>query len=190
MSAILLMGGPLLLHIGTAGREQVSWAAGLGGQAHQPGVGLQPQNGARLFAPRRLAALSIPQRPGRLTAHRDWLADRFRQHRGNCGLRLQPGARDRNVEFLVLYFFGLLASDAGTYFKHRNDPGYQCLGASEAILAVLFASIVYFPAASIFILPIPIPVPILHPCSRSPTSPTATTLRGRAAGESTTTPTS
>ena len=62
-------------------------------------------------------------------------------------------------KFLALYFFGLLASDIGTWFKHRNDSGYQTLGASGAILAVLFASIVYFPSGSIFILPIPIPIP-------------------------------
>lgn len=61
--------------------------------------------------------------------------------------------------FLALYAFGLLASDAGTWFKHRTDPGYQCLGASGAILAVLFASMVYFPKASIYILPIPVPIP-------------------------------
>ncbi|MEO8280506.1 MAG: rhomboid family intramembrane serine protease [Ideonella sp.] len=60
---------------------------------------------------------------------------------------------------LALYFFGLLISDAGTWFKHRNDPGYRSLGASGAILAVLFASIVYVPTASIFILPIPVPIP-------------------------------
>ncbi|MEP6876272.1 MAG: rhomboid family intramembrane serine protease [Burkholderiales bacterium] len=61
--------------------------------------------------------------------------------------------------FLALYFFGLLASDLGTWFKHKHDPEYRSLGASGAILAVLFASIVYFPSASIFILPIPVPVP-------------------------------
>jgi len=61
--------------------------------------------------------------------------------------------------FLGLYFFGLLGSDLGTYFKHRHDPGYQCLGASGAILAVLFASIMYFPSSSIFIMPLPFPIP-------------------------------
>jgi len=61
--------------------------------------------------------------------------------------------------FLMLYFFGLLASDLGTWVKHRGDPDYRCLGASGAILAVLFASIVYFPSASIFVFPIPVPVP-------------------------------
>jgi membrane associated rhomboid family serine protease len=63
------------------------------------------------------------------------------------------------ARFLALYFLGLLASDAGTWFKHRSDPDYRCLGASGAILAVLFASIVYFPTGSIFILPIPVPIP-------------------------------
>ena len=61
--------------------------------------------------------------------------------------------------FLALYAFGLLASDAGTWFKHRRDAEYRTLGASGAILAVLFASILYFPSGSIFILPIPVPIP-------------------------------
>jgi membrane associated rhomboid family serine protease len=64
-----------------------------------------------------------------------------------------------SARFLALYAFGLLVSDAGTWFTHRHDPAYRCLGASGAILAVLFASIVYFPGASIFILPIPVPIP-------------------------------
>ena len=61
--------------------------------------------------------------------------------------------------FLGLYAFGLLVSDAGTWLRHRHDPGYATLGASGAILAVLFASIVYFPSASLYILPIPVPIP-------------------------------
>jgi membrane associated rhomboid family serine protease len=61
--------------------------------------------------------------------------------------------------FLGLYFIGLLASNTGTYFKHRRDADYACLGASGAILAVLFASIVYFPRQSIMIMPIPLPIP-------------------------------
>lgn len=64
-----------------------------------------------------------------------------------------------SARFLALYFIGLLASDAGTWFKHRGDAEYRTLGASGAILAVLFASILYFPSASIFILPIPFPIP-------------------------------
>ena len=64
-----------------------------------------------------------------------------------------------SAKFLALYAVGLLVSDIGTYIKHRHDPGYATLGASGAILAVLFASIVYFPSNSIYILPIPVPIP-------------------------------
>lgn len=63
------------------------------------------------------------------------------------------------ARFVALYFIGLLASDLGTYIQHRSDPDYRCLGASGAILAVLFASIIYFPSGSILILPIPVPIP-------------------------------
>jgi membrane associated rhomboid family serine protease len=61
--------------------------------------------------------------------------------------------------FAALYVIGLVVSDTGTYFKHRNDPQYASLGASGAISAVLFASIVYFPAQKLFILPFPVPIP-------------------------------
>ena len=61
--------------------------------------------------------------------------------------------------FAALYAVGLLASDAGTWLNHRREPAYATLGASGAIMAVLFASIVYFPGASLFIMPIPVPIP-------------------------------
>jgi len=61
--------------------------------------------------------------------------------------------------FVALYAAGLLASDALTYAKHRDNPGYQSLGASGAISAVLFASIVYFPTSAIYTFPIPFPIP-------------------------------
>lgn len=67
-----------------------------------------------------------------------------------------------SVRFAALYAAGLLVSDAGTYLKHRADPDYASLGASGAILAVLFAAIVYFPhtSLSIMFLPVPIPAPL------------------------------
>lgn len=63
------------------------------------------------------------------------------------------------ARFLLLYATGLLVSHAGTWLKHKDNPRYACLGASGAIAAVLFAFIVYFPAQSIFIIPIPVPIP-------------------------------
>jgi membrane associated rhomboid family serine protease len=64
-----------------------------------------------------------------------------------------------SVRFAALYAAGLLVSDAGTYLKHRADPDYASLGASGAILAVLFAAIVYFPNTSMYIMFLPVPVP-------------------------------
>src|SRR5438105_3896005 len=69
---------------------------------------------------------------------------------------------ERNIgtwRFLALYALGLLASSLATWVVHRKDPRYASLGASGAILAVLFASIVVFPTSSIFVLPLPIPIP-------------------------------
>ena len=63
------------------------------------------------------------------------------------------------ARFVSLYFCGLLVSGIGTSIKHRDEPNYASLGASGAILAVLFASIVYFPRSRLLILPIPIPIP-------------------------------
>jgi membrane associated rhomboid family serine protease len=60
--------------------------------------------------------------------------------------------------FLALYFTGLVVSSLGTVYKQRNNPDYAALGASGAILAVLFAYIVYFPTRTLYLyfaLPIP-----------------------------------
>ncbi len=62
------------------------------------------------------------------------------------------------VKFVALYFIGLLVSSLGTVWKHRGDPNYASLGASGAILAILFAHILYFPTSMIYLFfAIPIP---------------------------------
>lgn len=61
--------------------------------------------------------------------------------------------------FVVLYVFGLLASSLTTWAIHRKNPNYSSLGASGAILAVVFAAIVVDPGSSLYILPIPYPIP-------------------------------
>ena len=52
--------------------------------------------------------------------------------------------------FIALYFVGLVLSSLGTVYKQRNNPDYSALGASGAILAVLFAYIVYYPTSTIY----------------------------------------
>ena len=64
-----------------------------------------------------------------------------------------------SARFAALYAAGVLASAAGTWLQHREEPRYRTLGASGAILAVLFASIVYHPKSSLYLLPLPVPIP-------------------------------
>jgi membrane associated rhomboid family serine protease len=51
--------------------------------------------------------------------------------------------------FLFLYIGGLLISILPTYAKHKDNPGYNGLGASGAVSAVLFASIIFGPLEKI-----------------------------------------
>ncbi|ANO51230.1 rhomboid family intramembrane serine protease [Woeseia oceani] len=63
------------------------------------------------------------------------------------------------ARFLVLYVVGLVLSHSCSYFKHKNNQHYATLGASGAVSAVLFAYIVYYPAHTLIIFPLPIPIP-------------------------------
>lgn len=47
--------------------------------------------------------------------------------------------------YLLLYFLSLVASDIPSYLKHKDDYHYHSLGASGAVSAVVFASIVFGP---------------------------------------------
>lgn len=53
--------------------------------------------------------------------------------------------------FIVLYILGIVLSDIPTYLKHKNNIHYASLGASGAVSAVVFASILFQPWAKIYI---------------------------------------
>jgi membrane associated rhomboid family serine protease len=59
--------------------------------------------------------------------------------------------------FIALYVLGIIVSDIPSYMKHRNNPGYNALGASGGVASVIFASIIFQPLADIYIYFIPIP---------------------------------
>ncbi|MEL7589224.1 MAG: rhomboid family intramembrane serine protease [Prolixibacteraceae bacterium] len=66
--------------------------------------------------------------------------------------------RMANAYFLILYFGGLIISNAYALFKHRNDYYYNAVGASGAVSAVLFSAIFFDPWNKIYffgLLPIP-----------------------------------
>lgn len=59
--------------------------------------------------------------------------------------------------FVVLYVLALIISDIPTYLKYKNNSNYASLGASGAVSAIIFASILLHPVNTIYIYFIPIP---------------------------------
>ncbi len=51
--------------------------------------------------------------------------------------------------FIALYFLAIVVSDIPTYLKHRHNPGYNSLGASGGVSAVVFAYIIFQPLSDI-----------------------------------------
>lgn len=61
--------------------------------------------------------------------------------------------------FLPLYLLGIVVSDIPTYLNNRNNVNYNSLGASGGVSAVVFAGIIFYPLAKIYIFFIPIGIP-------------------------------
>ena len=61
--------------------------------------------------------------------------------------------------FLIFYLSAMVFADLPDYFKYRHTDLYNALGASGAVSAVVFASILYNPLNGVFLFLIPIPIP-------------------------------
>ncbi len=61
------------------------------------------------------------------------------------------GETDGTVLFVLLYLSAIVISDLPVAFKHKDNPGYNSLGASGAVSAVVFASILYYPTNKIYL---------------------------------------
>jgi membrane associated rhomboid family serine protease len=64
-----------------------------------------------------------------------------------------------SILFIALYASALVASSLVSYNKHRENPQYNAVGASGAVSAVLFASIIVYPDMKLMIFPIPFFIP-------------------------------
>jgi len=61
--------------------------------------------------------------------------------------------------FLLLYIGGIVFSVLFDFGRHKEDMYYNAVGASGAVSAVLFASILLYPAGKVILFPIPFPLP-------------------------------
>ncbi len=58
--------------------------------------------------------------------------------------------------FLLIYFGSLLFGSLLTLFMHKNDLNYTAIGASGAIMGILYSAILIAPSMSINFIPAPI----------------------------------
>jgi membrane associated rhomboid family serine protease len=63
--------------------------------------------------------------------------------------------------FILLYVGGTALSTLPSYGKHKDDYTYTAVGASGAVSAVVFASILFDPLSKIYIFLIPIGIPAI-----------------------------
>jgi membrane associated rhomboid family serine protease len=61
--------------------------------------------------------------------------------------------------YVVLYVGGVIISSAPSFFKHKENPYYSAVGASGAISAIVFASILFDPWNKIYFMFIPSGIP-------------------------------
>ncbi|MBN2746774.1 MAG: rhomboid family intramembrane serine protease [Bacteroidales bacterium] len=64
-----------------------------------------------------------------------------------------------NLHFLGLYFPALIVSSLWSYFRNKDFAHYNAVGASGAVSAVVFASIVLYPQGRMGLIFIPIMLP-------------------------------
>jgi membrane associated rhomboid family serine protease len=63
------------------------------------------------------------------------------------------------VYFILLYIGGIGFSTLFDFGKYKNDIYYNAVGASGAVSAIVFASIILYPAGKIFLFMIPVGIP-------------------------------
>jgi len=61
--------------------------------------------------------------------------------------------------FILLYVGGVFVSVVPSFEKNRNNPYYTAVGASGAVSAILFSSILMYPTGKIVFLLLPVPIP-------------------------------
>jgi len=61
--------------------------------------------------------------------------------------------------YLLLYFSALVIASLPDYFRYRHSSHFRSLGASGAVSAVIFSTVVFFPQSEIGLIFLPVGVP-------------------------------
>ncbi|ULC58090.1 rhomboid family intramembrane serine protease [Flaviramulus sp. BrNp1-15] len=63
------------------------------------------------------------------------------------------------IQFLIVYFGSLLLGSLLSLYFHKNEYHYSAVGASGAVMGVLYSAILLQPGMSLYMFFIPIPIP-------------------------------
>jgi membrane associated rhomboid family serine protease len=63
------------------------------------------------------------------------------------------------ASFFLIYIGSLICGSLLTLFMHKNDYAYTAIGASGAVMGILYAAILIDPSMSLYLYFIPIPIP-------------------------------
>ena len=67
---------------------------------------------------------------------------------------------DKGILYYILLYVGaIVLSVVPSFEKHKRDSWYNAVGASGAVSAVVFSSIIFLPASKIMLILLPIPIP-------------------------------
>ena len=61
--------------------------------------------------------------------------------------------------FGLIYVICLIASSYFSFFYHKNDNYYSAVGASGAVVGIVYAAILLYPEMTLIMFPLPIPLP-------------------------------
>jgi membrane associated rhomboid family serine protease len=56
-----------------------------------------------------------------------------------------------DLYFILLYVLGIIVSDVPSFLKHKDNPGYNSLGASGGVASIIFAFILLRPLDKIYL---------------------------------------
>ncbi len=63
------------------------------------------------------------------------------------------------VNFILLYLISLLLGNGLAYYYHKKNPYYTAVGASGAIMGIVYSSILVFPEMELAFIFFPVPMP-------------------------------
>lgn len=63
------------------------------------------------------------------------------------------------IYFVIIYLISLLLGNILSFYFHKDEPNYTAVGASGAVMGILYSAILLYPEMSLYLFFIPIPIP-------------------------------